>query len=141
VLVPGNDALAPLEIGRLFSSALVEIVHSIETTPAWMVTKGGVTPSNIAIQRLDVFRAEVLGQILPDVLMWCTAAESRWLGLVYVIFPGNTGDPRALVKVVKALIIREYSRNRGYCPAWRRIVVKASALEIIYYPKQIQRPY
>jgi uncharacterized protein YgbK (DUF1537 family) len=102
-LVRGSDASDSLEIGRLVSSALVRIIRSIETTPAWVVAKGGITSSDIATQGLDVTRAEVLGQILPGVPVWRTAAESRWPGLVYVVFPGNVGGPDALSEVVTRL--------------------------------------
>jgi uncharacterized protein YgbK (DUF1537 family) len=102
-LVRGSDAAASLEVGRLVSSALVEIVRSIDTAPAWVVAKGGITSSDVATHGLDVFRAEVLGQILPGVPVWRTAAESRWPNLVYVVFPGNVGGPQALAEVVRLL--------------------------------------
>ena len=102
-LVRGSDAAASLEIGRLVSSALVKIVRSINAAPSWVVAKGGITSSDIATQGLDVFRAEVLGQILPGVPVWRTSIESRWPNLVYVVFPGNVGGPQALAEVVNML--------------------------------------
>jgi uncharacterized protein YgbK (DUF1537 family) len=102
-LVRGSDAVTSLEVGRLVSRALVEIVRSIDTAPAWVVAKGGITSSDVATHGLDVFRAVVLGQILPGVPVWRTAAESRWPGLVYVVFPGNVGGPYALAEVVRVL--------------------------------------
>jgi len=102
-LVRGSDAAASLEIGRMVSSALVKIVRSINTAPSWVVAKGGITSSDIATQGLDVFRAKVLGQILPGVPVWRTSAESRWPNLVYVVFPGNVGGSQALAEVVQLL--------------------------------------
>jgi uncharacterized protein YgbK (DUF1537 family) len=52
---------------------------------------------------LKVKRALVLGQILPGVPVWQLGQESRYPGLVYIVFPGNVGGPEALAEVVAKL--------------------------------------
>jgi uncharacterized protein YgbK (DUF1537 family) len=102
-LVTGADAEHSLAIGRRVSSGLVSIVRSINVRPRYLLAKGGITSSDIATRGLDVERALVLGQILPGVPVWRLGAESRYPGLVYIVFPGNVGGPGALAEVVAAL--------------------------------------
>ena len=52
---------------------------------------------------LGVKRANVLGQIQPGIPVWQTGAESRFPGMPYVIFPGNTGDETTLRRAVEIL--------------------------------------
>ncbi len=100
-LVTGNGAEASLAIGQRISASLVAIVQALEVAPRYILAKGGITSSDTATQGLGVRRATVLGQILPGVPVWQTGAESRWPGLIYVVFPGNVGDNEALVNAVK----------------------------------------
>jgi uncharacterized protein YgbK (DUF1537 family) len=44
-----------------------------------------------------------LGQAIPGVPVWQTGPESRWPGLIYVVFPGNVGGNESMVEVVKYL--------------------------------------
>jgi uncharacterized protein YgbK (DUF1537 family) len=67
------------------------------------LTKGGITSSDIATEGLAVKDALVCGQIIPGVPVWKLGAESRYPGLIYVVFPGNVGDAQALVEVVNKL--------------------------------------
>lgn len=76
-------------------------MQALEVAPRYILAKGGITSSDTATQGLGVRRATVLGQILPGVPVWQTGAESRWPGLIYVVFPGNVGDNEALVNAVK----------------------------------------
>ena len=102
-LVTGADAEHSLAIGRRVSSGLVSIVRSISVRPRYLLAKGGITSSDIATRGLDVERALVLGQILPGVPVWRLGPESRYPGMVYIVFPGNVGGPGALAEVVAAL--------------------------------------
>jgi len=45
----------------------------------------------------------VLGQILPGVPVWRMGDESRYPGLVYIIFPGNVGSASSIGDVVEML--------------------------------------
>ncbi|HEX5690959.1 MAG TPA: four-carbon acid sugar kinase family protein [Roseiflexaceae bacterium] len=102
-LIAGADAGASLDLGRRVSDGLCAILQAIETRPRYLIAKGGITSSDLATQGLGVRRAMVLGQILPGVPVWRLGDESRYPGLVYVVFPGNVGGPEALADVVELL--------------------------------------
>jgi uncharacterized protein YgbK (DUF1537 family) len=102
-LVAGHGAAESLEIGRRVSEGLCAILRQIESRPRYLVAKGGITSSDLATHGLGVQRALVLGQALPGVPVWRLGVESRYPGLVYVVFPGNVGGPTALAEVVAAL--------------------------------------
>ena len=102
-LVTGADAAANLAIGQQVSASLIAVVHGLQQTPRYVVAKGGITASDVATQGLGIRRAQVLGQVLPGVPVWRTGPESRYPGLVYVVFPGNVGDANALVDVQRKL--------------------------------------
>ncbi len=98
-----EGGLNDLEIGRLVSASLVEVVQELRTEPRFLVAKGGITSSDLATRGLGVKRAVVRGQVHPGVPVWELGAESRFPGLVYVVFPGNVGDDAALADVVQKL--------------------------------------
>lgn len=102
-LVVGPDRETSLRIGQEISTALVAVVRSLVTRPAWLIAKGGITSSDIATQALQVRRAQVIGQIIPGIPIWHLGQESRWPGLIYVVFPGNVGDADALARMVRFL--------------------------------------
>jgi uncharacterized protein YgbK (DUF1537 family) len=102
-LVLGNHPDQSLQIGQTISTGLVEIVRGLSSRPAWVIAKGGITSSDIATRSLDVQRARVLGQAIPGSPVWQTGPESRWPGLIYVVFPGNVGGPDSLAWTVKLL--------------------------------------
>jgi uncharacterized protein YgbK (DUF1537 family) len=85
-----------LNAGRIVSEALVKLVRSLEVRPRFLIAKGGITSSDIAVQALGVRRARILGQAEPGIPVWQTGPESRWPGLAYVVFPGNVGEAGAL---------------------------------------------
>jgi uncharacterized protein YgbK (DUF1537 family) len=102
-LVTGADAESSLAIGRRVSDGLVAIARAITTRPRYLLAKGGITSSDTATRGLDVRRALVLGHILPGVPVWRLGPESRYSGMIYIVFPGNVGGPGALAEVVAAL--------------------------------------
>jgi uncharacterized protein YgbK (DUF1537 family) len=102
-LVTGQDQESSLRIGQLVSSALVAAVEYISAKPAWLIAKGGITSSDVATKGLQVKRAEVLGQALSGIPIWRTGQESRWPGMIYVVFPGNVGGPDALAEMIRIL--------------------------------------
>jgi uncharacterized protein YgbK (DUF1537 family) len=97
------DKEEQLKISIKISEALVKIVENIQTTPAFIIAKGGITSSDIGVKALKVKRALVLGQILDGVPVWRTGTESRFPGIPYVIFPGNVGDRLALAQTAMIL--------------------------------------
>ena len=102
-VITGTDKASSLQIGQCVSSALVSIVKSLSVEPAWFIAKGGITASDTATEGLRVKRAKVLGQAIPGIPVWRTGKESRWPGLVYVVFPGNVGGTEALAEMIRIL--------------------------------------
>ncbi len=95
-LITGSDSASNLQIGNCVSAALVEIVKRLEVCPRYLLAKGGITSSDVATKGLGIKRGIVIGQILPGVPVWRAGDESRFPGLVYVVFPGNVGSHSAL---------------------------------------------
>jgi len=102
-LISGTSAETSLAIGQQISEGLVEIVCSISILPRYLLAKGGITSSDIATKGLNIKRALVSGQILPGIPVWQAGSESRWPGLIYIVFPGNVGSPAALAEIVSTL--------------------------------------
>ena len=64
----------------------------------------GVGPRRAVVARvgLGARRARVLGQVLPGVSVWSVVTPEDEEKL-YVVVPGNVGDPSTLVDVLAAL--------------------------------------
>ena len=99
-IVTGANAQESLKIEKTVSESLVACVRGLRFRPRYLVTKGGITSSDVATKGLDVRKALVLGQVVPGVPVWKLGEESRYPGMVYVVFPGNVGDEYALVDTV-----------------------------------------
>ena len=95
-----------LEGARAISSALVAVVRGIQTRPAWVIAKGGITSSDVASRGLDIREARVAGQILPGVPVWIGTESSRWPAMPLVVFPGNVGGASALADALGLLSAR-----------------------------------
>ncbi len=102
-LITGASAEENLAIGRHVSDALITIVRAIQQRPRYILAKGGITSSDIATQGLGVRRAMVVGQLLPGVPVWSLGPESRFPGMLYIVFPGNVGGAGALREAVAKL--------------------------------------
>jgi uncharacterized protein YgbK (DUF1537 family) len=89
--------------GQKISEFLVEIVRNLPFQPAYLVAKGGITSHDILTKGLEIERARVLGQILSGVPAVRTAADNRFPGMPYIIFPGNVGSEEALKEVLEKL--------------------------------------
>jgi uncharacterized protein YgbK (DUF1537 family) len=92
-----------LDAGRTVSDALVALVRALTVRPRFVIAKGGITSSDVAVHALGVRRALILGQVAAGIPMWRTGSESRWPGLGYVVFPGNVGEPTTLATVIEKL--------------------------------------
>lgn len=102
-LMRGADAAGDLAISALVSAALVAIVRDISIRPAWILSKGGITSSDVATRALDVDEALILGPLLAGVPLWRCGPRSRWPGLPLAVFPGNVGGPDAVRDAVDRL--------------------------------------
>ena len=101
----GDDKERNLQMSVLISDAITDIVRNLHVRPAFIIAKGGITSSEIGKNGLGVRKAEVLGQIDKGIPVWRIGPESRFPGLLYVIFPGNVGNENTLCNVVRKLII------------------------------------
>jgi uncharacterized protein YgbK (DUF1537 family) len=98
-----DDGRQGLEIGKRISDTLVAIVRGLTITPRGVITKGGITSSDIATKAFGIQKAEVLGQILPGVPVWRGDADCEIPGVPLVIFPGNVGSDSALLDALLRL--------------------------------------
>ncbi len=89
-----------LTAGRIVSEALVAAVRGIPDRPRFLIAKGGITASDLAIDGLGMKRARVLGQAAPGVPVWRLGPETRHPGLAYIVWPGNVGTPDSLKDLV-----------------------------------------
>ncbi len=101
--IAAEDPESHRQITGLISQALVEVVRSVIYRPRYILAKGSSTSSDIATRALNVTRAEVLGRILPGVPVWRTGPQSKFPGLSYITFPGNTGPVDGISRIVQDL--------------------------------------
>lgn len=99
----GHDSASNLKINAEVSDVLVGIVKGLTVRPKFMVAKGGITSSDLATRGLSSEKATVLGAIIPGVPVWKMDINSRFPGILYVVFPGNVGDEKALMEVCTRL--------------------------------------
>lgn len=85
------------------SDGVQRLVAQLQTVPAFIIAKGGITSSDIGTKALLVKRANVMGQICPGIPVWKTGAESKFPNIPYVIFPGNTGEEDTLRRAVEIM--------------------------------------
>ena len=95
-------AAGELGAGRIVSGALVDVVRAIPERPRFLIAKGGITSSDIAVQGLGMRRALVLGQAAPGVPVWEMGPESLHPGMRFVVWPGNVGGAQALRDLVSS---------------------------------------
>lgn len=93
-----------LRISTEISDAVTAVVSRLTTRPSFLIAKGGITSSDVGTKALKVYRATVMGQVLPGIPVWKTGPESKFSGLPYVIFPGNVGDDWSLKSIVESLM-------------------------------------
>jgi uncharacterized protein YgbK (DUF1537 family) len=102
-LISGEDAHKSLEIGQMVSNGLIRILNETTVRPRYVLAKGGITSNDIATEWLGVKRAMVLGQLSRGISVWQLGPESRYDGMIYIVFPGNVGKPESLAEVVSIM--------------------------------------
>ena len=102
-LVLANNPAENLLVGKKISSFITFIINQLQHKPKYILSKGGITSSDIATKSLNVKRAVVMGQILAGVPVWRLQDESKFPGLSYIIFPGNVGEEDSVTHVVEML--------------------------------------
>ena len=98
-----DDREKQLEIAVKISDSVTRIIADLKVKPRFIITKGGITSSDVGVKALGVKKALVLGQVLPGVPVWVTDAGSKFPHMPFVIFPGNVGDKNSLLEVVRML--------------------------------------
>ena len=103
ILISAEDAEKSLQIGQRVSSGMIEILKNVTVRPRYVLAKGGITSSDVATDWLGVHRAMVLGQLAKGISVWQLGPESRYDGMLYIVFPGNVGKPESLAELVSTL--------------------------------------
>jgi uncharacterized protein YgbK (DUF1537 family) len=104
-LVRADSADESLRIARTVSAALVEVVRRTldRHPPRFVIAKGGITSSDVASEGLQIRHAIVRGPMLPGIVSLWEPVGGPAAGIPYVVFPGNVGDDRSLLDVVRVL--------------------------------------
>ena len=102
-LVTGESPEEYLRIGAAVTDAMSAVVAGLSVKPRYLVSKGGMTSSNVTKNALNMKRALVPGQIFPGVLVLQMGPEAKYPGMRFILFPGNVGDPEAIADVVRKM--------------------------------------
>ncbi|MUK00506.1 hypothetical protein GM708_00325 [Vibrio cholerae] len=98
----GEESLA---ISRAVSAAVVEVVRRIlqSAPPRFVIAKGGITSSDVAVHGLSIRRAMVRGPMLPGIVSLWEPMDGPARGIPYIVFAGNVGTDASLTDVVRTL--------------------------------------
>ncbi|WP_400077562.1 four-carbon acid sugar kinase family protein [Winogradskyella sp. R77965] len=99
----GDSKKESLDIVNKVSEGLIHLVRSISIRPKYILTKGGITSSDICVKSLGVKKALVIGQVLKGVPIWRLDKTSKFPDLPYIVFPGNVGGEEDLYKLINSL--------------------------------------
>ena len=99
-VITGSSPEEYLEIGAIIANAMTAVVAGISAKPRYVISKGGMTSSNIILNALNIKRATVPGQISPGVLVLQMGSESKYPGSKLILFPGNVGGSTAISEVI-----------------------------------------
>jgi len=105
VLVSTIDPADSLRIARTVSAAVVAVVQRVvaRTRPRFVIAKGGITSSDVAVLGLQIHHAIVRGPMLPGIVSLWQPVNGPATGIPYVVFAGNVGDDASLLAVVRTL--------------------------------------
>ena len=105
VLKAQNGAVMDnLTLSATISNRFTEFIGMLDITPDFFIAKGGITSSDMATKACRITKAKVEGQALPGIPVIKAGEDSRWPGLLYIIFPGNVGGESALYDAVQKII-------------------------------------
>ena len=99
----GSNKEESLAIVNVVSQALTKLVEMIGVQPQFILAKGGITSSDIAVKSLKIQRARVLGQLIKGVPVWQADEKSKFPSIPYIVFPGNVGSDYDLYNALKKL--------------------------------------
>jgi len=100
-----SDPAESLALSRMVSSAVVELVRAVlaAAPPRFVIAKGGITSSDVAVNGLEIRHAIVRGPMLPGIVSLWEPVDGPAQGIPYIVFAGNVGDERSLADVVRTL--------------------------------------
>ncbi|MFW2514041.1 four-carbon acid sugar kinase family protein [Demequina sp. SO4-13] len=101
-LIDPPAGMTALEMGKIVSTALIDMTRAVRAEVGFLVAKGGITSHDVATQALELERGVVLGQVIPGVSAWRVQAGAV-PGQTLVVFPGNVGMAESLSDVVDAI--------------------------------------
>ncbi len=104
--VAADGADANLATATAISGGVAAIVRALRPErPRFIISKGGLTTSDLLTKGLGVRRAAVLGQLLPGLIsVWLLVdSDAQDPTLPYVVFPGNVGDTDTLASIIEEL--------------------------------------
>jgi uncharacterized protein YgbK (DUF1537 family) len=88
--------------GQRIAAGLAETVRLVSPRPAVILAKGGITAAVTARHGLRARRGVCLGPLIEGIALWqLEAAEGT---IPYVVFPGNVGEERTLLDVVRSIL-------------------------------------
>ncbi|MEM1122031.1 MAG: four-carbon acid sugar kinase family protein [Bacteroidota bacterium] len=102
-VIKGLTAKENQMMGQRISHAITQIVANLTVQPRYLLSKGGITSSDIATKGLGIQRAMVVGQIIKGVPVWQLGEETKFPNSYQIIFPGNVGTERSLLEVVQKM--------------------------------------
>ncbi|HEY3406618.1 MAG TPA: four-carbon acid sugar kinase family protein [Propionicimonas sp.] len=91
-----------LDHGERIMRAITTAVAAVRDEVDVVITKGGITSSEVASTGLGVQRATVLGQVLPGISVWAIEPKPGHRQLLVVV-PGNVGGEDTLQQVLAAV--------------------------------------
>jgi len=91
-----------ISVAQRVSAALVATLQAIRQRPRFLIAKGGITASDLAVKGLGMRRGLVIGQAAPGIPVW-RVSEGPFPGLAYVVFPGNVGHAGSLRELLERL--------------------------------------
>ncbi len=89
--------------GKKISAFLVNLVKNLPFSPAYIITKGGITSHDVIADGLKIKCARVMGQLIEGVPVIMTGESSIFPDMPCIIFPGNVGENNSLSEVYKKL--------------------------------------
>jgi uncharacterized protein YgbK (DUF1537 family) len=101
-----EDPDKQLMTGEIISLFISSLVEGISVRPGYILSKGGITSHQVALNGLKIKEARVLGQIMPGVPVIRTDSNAGIPDVDYIIFPGNVGTDSSLYE-----ILNKYSKT------------------------------
>jgi uncharacterized protein YgbK (DUF1537 family) len=102
----GGGPVDDLACARLVSEAVTDALAPLEGhEPAWVIAKGGITSHDVAVQGFGIRRAVVVGQLGRGIISVFRPVVARpgAVGMPYVVFAGNVGNPESLAQAIDQL--------------------------------------